>query len=322
MAATEEQPEKHCWVCFATERDDHSAEWVSPCRCKGCTKWIHQTCLQRWLDEKQRGNGGGAVSCPQCGTEYNVTFPKMGPLVYCLQQVDWALSRASPFAAVGVVVGTVYWSAVTYGAVTVMQVVGHKKGLYAMERADPLFLLMGLPTIPVVLVLGKMVRWEDYIVRLWQRYAYQRSLSPGKHSYPPVNPPIPGHCGVFISVFYLSFSFTPGSTRYLPRVPADGPGTGDHLSVSRTLCGALIFPSVASLVGRLLFRRATSNLQQTILGAIAFVMMKGIMKVYFKQQQYVAQANRQILDYPERNGDGRTDGAEDDDDTEEDSGNE
>ncbi|AWP14819.1 putative E3 ubiquitin-protein ligase MARCH5-like [Scophthalmus maximus] len=291
MAATEEQPEKHCWVCFATERDDHSAEWVSPCRCKGCTKWIHQTCLQRWLDEKQRGNGGGAVSCPQCGTEYNVTFPKMGPLVYCLQQVDWALSRASPFAAVGVVVGTVYWSAVTYGAVTVMQVVGHKKGLYAMERADPLFLLMGLPTIPVVLVLGKMVRWEDYIVRLWQRYAYQRSLSPG-------------------------------STRYLPRVPADGPGTGDHLSVSRTLCGALIFPSVASLVGRLLFRRATSNLQQTILGAIAFVMMKGIMKVYFKQQQYVAQANRQILDYPERNGDGRTDGAEDDDDTEEDSGNE
>lgn len=69
---------RHCWVCFATERDDHSAEWVSPCRCKGCTKWIHQSCLQRWLDEKQKGNSGGAVSCPQCGTEYHITFPKMG----------------------------------------------------------------------------------------------------------------------------------------------------------------------------------------------------------------------------------------------------
>lgn len=45
-----------------------------------------------------------------------------GPLVYFLQQVDRALSRASPFAAAGVVVGTIYWSAVTYGAVTVMQV--------------------------------------------------------------------------------------------------------------------------------------------------------------------------------------------------------
>lgn len=71
-------PSRHCWVCFATERDDHSAEWVSPCRCKGCTKWIHQSCLQRWLDEKQKGNNGGAVSCPQCGTEYHITFPKMG----------------------------------------------------------------------------------------------------------------------------------------------------------------------------------------------------------------------------------------------------
>ncbi|XP_034752922.1 E3 ubiquitin-protein ligase MARCHF5-like [Etheostoma cragini] len=174
---------RHCWVCFATERDDLSAEWVSPCRCKGCTKWIHQACLQRWLDEKQKGNSGGAVSCPQCGTEYRITFPKMGPLVYFLQQVDRALSRASPFAAVGVVVGTVYWSAVTYGAVTVMQVVGHKKGLYVMERADPLFLLMGLPTIPVVLVLGKMFRWEDYLVRLWQRYCCKGKLQPGTHTH-------------------------------------------------------------------------------------------------------------------------------------------
>ncbi|XP_040914553.1 E3 ubiquitin-protein ligase MARCHF5 [Toxotes jaculatrix] len=288
MALVEEQPEKHCWVCFATERDDHSAEWVSPCRCKGCTKWIHQSCLQRWLDEKQKGNGGGAVSCPQCGTEYHVIFPKMGPLVFFLQQVDRALSRASPFAAVGVVVGTVYWSAVTYGAVTVMQVVGHKKGLYVMERADPLFLLMGLPTIPVVLVLGKMIRWEDYIVRLWQRFSYKRKLPPG-------------------------------NSRYLPRLPVDGPSAGDHLSVSRTLCGALIFPSLASVVGRLLFRQVSSNLQRTILGGIAFVLIKGVLKVYFKQQQYIMQANRQILNYPDRNGDGQNQGGEEDT---EDSGNE
>lgn len=286
MALAEEQPEKHCWVCFATERDDHSAEWVSPCRCKGCTKWIHQACLQRWLDEKQKGNSEGAVSCPQCGTEYHISFPKMGPLVYFLQQVDRVLSRASPFAAVGVVVGTVYWSAVTYGAVTVMQVVGHKKGLNVMERADPLFLLIGLPTIPVLLVLGKMIRWEDYIVRLWQKYSYRGKL-------------------------------LPGTSRYLPRSPVDG--AGDHLSVSRTLCGALIFPSIASVVGRLLFRRMPSNLQRTVLGGIAFVLIKGVMKVYFKRQQYVIQANRQILNYPERNGDGQSEAG--DEDTE-DSGNE
>lgn len=288
MDQPEEQPEKHCWVCFATERDDHAAEWVSPCRCKGCTKWIHQSCLQRWLDEKQRGNSGGTVSCPQCGTEYHVSFPKTGPLVYFLQQVDGALSRVSPFAAVGVVAGTVYWSAVTYGAVTVMQVVGHKKGLTVMERADPLFLLMGLPTIPVVLVLGKMIRWEEYLVRLWQRYTCRGKLPPG-------------------------------TSRYLSRGPADGLGAGDHLSVSRTLCGALVFPSIASLVGRLLFGRMTSNLQRTLLGGVAFVLMKGVLKVYFKQQQCTIQAHRVILNYPERPGDGQSEGG--DEDTE-DSGNE
>ncbi|XP_047200522.1 E3 ubiquitin-protein ligase MARCHF5-like [Hippoglossus stenolepis] len=211
----------------------------------------------------------------------------MGPLVYFLQQVDRALSRVSPFAAVGVVVGTVYWSAVTYGAVTVMQVVGHKKGLYVMERADPLFLLMGLPTIPVVLVLGKMIRWEDYLVRLW----HKRNLPPGSY-------------------------------RYLPRVPAEGPGAGDHLSVSRTLCGALIFPSIASLVGRILFRRVTSNLQRTMLGGLVFVLIKGVLKVYFKQQQYIVQANRNILNYPERNGNGQNEGGEEDTEDTEESGNE
>ncbi|XP_013873656.1 E3 ubiquitin-protein ligase MARCHF5 [Austrofundulus limnaeus] len=281
MALAEEQNEKHCWVCFATERDDRSAEWVSPCRCKGCTKWIHQSCLQRWLDEKQKGNSGEAVSCPQCGTEYRIMFPKMGPVVYFLQQVDRALSRASPIAAVGVVVGTVYWSAVTYGAVTVMQVVGHKKGLYVMERADPLFLLMGLPTIPVLLVLGKMIRWEDYLVRLWQRYSCKR---------------------------------TPGSVSYLSRWPVDRPGAGDHLSVSRTLCGALIFPSIASLVGRLLFRRVSSNLQRTVLGGIAFVLIKGVLKMYFKQQQCIIQASRHILNYPETHRD-RAGGEDDTEDS-------
>ncbi|XP_071008603.1 E3 ubiquitin-protein ligase MARCHF5-like [Oncorhynchus clarkii lewisi] len=293
MACVEEPPEKHCWVCFATEREDRVAEWVSPCRCKGCTKWIHQACLQRWLDEKQKGNSGGAVSCPQCGTEYRIVFPKMGPLVYFLQQMDSALSRASPFTAAGVVVGTVYWSAVTYGAVTVMQVVGHKKGLDVMERADPLFLLMGLPTIPVMLVLGKMIRWEDYILRLWQRHSSKLQL------------------------------LLPGIGRPLPRVPADGGNGGDHLSVSRTLCGALIFPSVASLVGRLIFGRVPSSLQRTVLGGIAFVVMKGVLKVYFKQQQYLIQANRHILNYPERGRDGETEGrSEGGEDDTEDSGNE
>lgn len=133
-----------------------------------------------------------------------------------------------------------------------------------MERADPLFLLMGLPTIPVVLVLGKMIRWEDYIVRLWQRYAYKGNLLPGINTHTHTSVPCSSDVFELIQAKIICV-FPPGNSRYLPRVPVDGPGAGDHLSVSRTLCGALIFPSIASLVGRLLFRRMPSNLQRTIL---------------------------------------------------------
>ena len=48
---------------------------------------------------------------------------------------------------------------------------GHKEGLNVMEKADPLFLLIGLPTIPLMLILSKMVRWEDYVLRLWRKHS-------------------------------------------------------------------------------------------------------------------------------------------------------
>lgn len=68
-------------------------------------------------------------------------------------------------------------------AFSVCQVVGHKEGLDVMERADPLFLLIGLPTIPVILILGKMIRWEDYVLRLWRKYSNKlqilNSIFPG-----------------------------------------------------------------------------------------------------------------------------------------------
>ena len=69
-----------------------------------------------------------------------------------------------PFVAAGVVIGSIYWTAVTYGALTIMQAVGAKEGLALMEQSDPLFLLIGLPTVPVMLILGRLVRWEEAVL--------------------------------------------------------------------------------------------------------------------------------------------------------------
>ncbi|NWS33834.1 MARH5 ligase, partial [Polioptila caerulea] len=212
---------RSCWVCFATDEDDRTAEWVRPCRCRGSTKWVHQTCLQRWVDEKQRGNSTARVACPQCNAEYLIVFPKLGTLIWvhgtsvmalqCLNQV----SQACPFVTLSSRVRTVriFQEALPVALFLLQQVVGHKEGLDVMERADPLFLLIGLPTIPVMLILGKMIRWEDYVLRLWRKYSNKLQI--------------------LNSIF-------PGIGCPVPRIPAEANPLADHVSATRILCGALV----------------------------------------------------------------------------------
>lgn len=114
---------KCCWVCFATEEEDTEALWVQPCNCRGTTKWVHQSCLQRWVDEKEKGGDrGGKITCPQCQTEYIIVYPNMGVCVFLLDSIDTVVMKGSLFFAAGIGIGALYWSAVTYGAITVMQV--------------------------------------------------------------------------------------------------------------------------------------------------------------------------------------------------------
>ncbi|NWY26305.1 MARH5 ligase, partial [Pheucticus melanocephalus] len=212
---------RSCWVCFATDEDDRTAEWVRPCRCRGSTKWVHQTCLQRWVDEKQRGNSTARVACPQCNAEYLIVFPKLvGKLIWvhgtsimtlkCLKQVSQSCPSVTPGRVRTV---RIFQEALLVALFLLQQVVGHKEGLDVMERADPLFLLIGLPTIPVMLILGKMIRWEDYVLRLWRKYSNKLQI--------------------LNSIF-------PGIGCPVPRIPAEANPLADHVSATRILCGALV----------------------------------------------------------------------------------
>ncbi|XP_076231892.1 E3 ubiquitin-protein ligase MARCHF5 isoform X2 [Calliopsis andreniformis] len=272
LPANSDDDERYCWVCFATDEDDATASWVKPCHCRGTTKWVHQGCIQRWIDEKQKGRAGAHVTCPQCNTEYIIVYPNMGPLVVVLDTIDGAIFRICPFIAASIVAASIYWTAVTYGAVTVMQVVGYKDGLAMMEQADPLVLLVGLPTIPILLVLGKMLRWEDQALSLLRRHA----------------------CKVPILRHFLPSSDDRTQSDEVPPM-------SDPVSATRILCGALLLPSIASICGKIFFESIHSNFQRTLLGGIAFIIIKGAFKIYHKQQQYVKQCQRRIMDYTDDN---------------------
>ena len=75
----------------------------------------------------------------------------------------------------------------------------------------------------------------------------------------------------------------------------------DNLSATRVLCGALIMPTVSSIVGRLFFDSIQNNFQRVLVGGFAFVAVKGALKIYFKQKQFTRKQKRIIVDYTTEN---------------------
>jgi len=266
--------ERQCWVCFASDEDDPTATWVHPCRCSGTTKWVHCVCIQRWIDEKQKGNNSAGVSCPQCGTDYIIKFPKSGPVMSILDGTDLLVGRLCPVVAGGVIVGGIYWSCVTFGAVTIMQVAGHEEGWELMESADPLLLLVSLPLVPLGLVLGKMVRWQDPVLKTLRIYLPRIPLTP-----------------------YLLPAFAGEPEREGSGAAASIPPSTDPISITRNFCGALFFPTIATFLGRTLFPETASPLKRAALGGLTFVVVKGVLKVYHKQHLYIRQCRRVLLNY-------------------------
>ncbi|XP_058064431.1 E3 ubiquitin-protein ligase MARCHF5 [Anopheles bellator] len=278
-----EQEERYCWVCFATEEDDRLAPWVEPCNCRGATKWVHQSCLLRWIDEKQKGNPFKNINCPQCQTEYIIILPSMGSFAAFLERLDTFAKRLSPCLAAGVIACSVYWSALTFGAVTVLQSTGYEKGLSLLGEAEPYALMLCLPTIPVALILGRMFRWEDIVLRFLQKRQFR------DRQYPIISLILP-----------VNNEPTPGNPLPAP-LPLSTINTSDPLSVTRIFCGALILPTVSAIVGNMFFSSVKNDLRRTILGGFAFVAVKGILKMYYHQKKYNRATRRYILDYTPEN---------------------
>jgi len=283
MSAAAEDASRTCWVCFASDEDAPHEAWVRPCGCRGGSKWVHQNCLNRWIDEKQRGDSTAKVECPQCKEEYVFTFPRVNNVVRVVDLFEKLVVKTCPYLAGGFFVGAMYWSAVTYGAITIMQVVGNKEGLQMMEESDPIFLLVGLPTIPAGLVLAKLTRWEDYALQWWRDY---------------LRPHLTGSTTTTTSPGGEGGAGGGGGVGVVPpRIPADPAALANPVSSTRLVVGAMMMPTFATVVGQIAFRREKDNFRRTMMGGATFLLVKGLLKLYYKQQQYERQVHRQVLDY-------------------------
>lgn len=176
---------------------------------------------------------------------------------------------------VSVFFGSVYWCCGSFGFISIIQVMGYEEGRRMIGESDPLLLVVGLPVIPITLILAKLIKWEDYILQLWKRKANQipRPLS------------------------YLIESPPKKSRSSCDQILLD-PGFNDPVGCTRMICGALLLPTVSALVGEIFFSRfSSSQWRRSLIGGFAFLLFKGAMKIYLRKSKYVLLSKRSIKNY-------------------------
>lgn len=69
----EEQSRKVCRICFEDETEEKKV--ISPCLCKGSSKYIHLDCLNAWI--ASQGGIKDAKKCEVCKFTFNVEVKKV-----------------------------------------------------------------------------------------------------------------------------------------------------------------------------------------------------------------------------------------------------
>ncbi|BHF62791.1 E3 ubiquitin-protein ligase march5 [Sparganum proliferum] len=263
-------PDTLCWVCRCSAAEAPQ-DWIRPCRCCGSCKWVHQSCLQIWIHVKQQYILRTPVLCISCGYQYAFVYPPPGTFLVFLDAFERVTDHTCMYLFVGLLVGCLFLSAVTHGAVTVMQVYGYGSGLDAMERTNPVILLVGLPAIPTVLFLSKFIDWQDFLLRLWRKHL--RKIAPFRYLIPADIP-----------------SWRLEEAGY-PRL------SYDEAASHRMLCSALLLPTFSVFCGGVFFPQIESDLLRTLSGGVLYMGVTGLLGLYHRAVKFLRCCRGKILNY-------------------------
>ena len=156
-----------CWVCFGAERDEPGLEWTSPCKCRGATKWVHQDCLQPWIDQKQLGSSTIEVSCPQCQHPYDIVYPTSNPLLYLYEYGNRAITFLSPVILASLTASSLYWVSFTFGVTSASLALGKDRSIEFFSKPESSLVVVALPILPWVVLGVKLLRLEVVSLRVW-----------------------------------------------------------------------------------------------------------------------------------------------------------
>ena len=202
--------------------------------CIGATKWVHQSCLQQWIDEKQKMSSSVLVQCPQCKYNYRIVYPPSSPPLYIFEYVDRGVTFISPIILASLTAATLYWSSFSHGVSTIMLAVGWDQAVQSMSSPEASVLVVCLPIIPWVVFAVKALRPEALALQAWYRFVV----------------PCISHIAKLLKI---ASSPEINSRRFVPcSIPP-------LAYVSRCAVSTIIFPLVSALLSKVLFNSVSSG---------------------------------------------------------------
>ena len=164
-----------------------------------------------------------------------------------LERVDRSITTVlSPISASGLGVFCLYYVAVSYGFLVIAVIGGRQylTRLIANTTMNPMAVLVGVPMIPVSLIMLEALDVEEKTLSVWRS-----KLSPKISKLPVI--------GSLIEYFWP----TPHRTPVISR-PTGFVSTVDF--ITRSITGGLLLPFVGYLIGQAIFKKQ-SNVQKVIL---------------------------------------------------------
>lgn len=228
-------------MCFGTDEEEPGIEWTSPCRCKGGTKYVHQMCVQHWVDEKQKMSSSTSVSCPQCQFKYIIKYPSANLILYIYENMERLITVSSPLVLATLSASTLYWGSFTYGITSLTLALGREEAGEFFSSPDSALAIVTLPLLPWVIFAIKLMRPEAIVVRLWYRF--------------------------MVPIVSLILKGLPVTNQLqLPTNHRFVPGDIHPLHyVSRCVLSTALLPVVSSVFGNLLFPKTSSGIKRTLL---------------------------------------------------------
>lgn len=236
-------------MCFAAEEDEPGLEWTSPCKCRGATKWVHQDCLQPWIDQKQLGSSTIEVSCPQCQHPYHIVYPTSSPLLYLYEYGNRAITFLSPVILASLTASSLYWVSFTFGVTSASIALGKDRSIEFFSKPESSIVVVILPILPWVILGVKLLRPEVLTLRVWYG-----AVLPVLHILRKLLPVGKSHTSSAAGDNQVHQKFIPAP---IPVVPF----------LARSIVGTFLLPLYSSAIGWGLsyVMRSTGTLKRTLL---------------------------------------------------------